>query len=408
MSSCAHVQSWKRRIVDEGSLHGCMNKMENRHEKENIQPNVAMAAEIPSEKMEKDHHYQSSNDQSSNQYLDVPSMKVSELREHLRIRNLDDKGLKKDLQERLQKDIEAKNMFKCEMITTDTLMIPVTTSEVECSAVCRYEEVEDNPEKLSQAIDDVDHSRKTMEMAVTMVDDERCDESRNEDISMESNLETSNSSAEAKQKSSLLSMDAQMEKITHVSSQATEMEPSVCESFPTKSPKKQNLGKKIMSMFSPNKLKSLTTKENIDAVNGLKDERATSGPYSSEETSRHPSNGIVQPVQNYAAPVVPLTNETASQSCVQQDTAESAFFAKEPLVPNTFTHDTKDRDYSLTTPAVPIKVSGKIFSSSTAQAKKKEIDEARKARLEKIRNKVSYHTLLWIQYRIHVLIPRDV
>jgi hypothetical protein len=368
-----------------------MNKMENRHEKENIQPNVAMAAEIPSEKMEKDHHYQSSNDQSSNQYLDVPSMKVSELREHLRIRNLDDKGLKKDLQERLQKDIEAKNMFKCEMITTDTLMIPVTTTEVECSAVCRYREVEDNPEKLSQAIDDVDHSGKTMEMAVTMVDDERCDESRNEDISMESNLETSNSSAEAKQKSSLLSMDAQMEKITHVSSQATEMEPSVCESFPTKSPKKQNLGKKIMSMFSPNKLKSLTTKENIDAVNGLKDERATSGTYSSEETSRHPSNGIVQPVQNYAAPVVPLTNETASQ-----------------MVPNTFTHDTKDQDYSLTTPAVPIKVSSKIFSSSTAQAKKKEIDEARKARLEKIRNKVSYHTLLWIQYRIHVLIPRDV
>jgi hypothetical protein len=55
---------------------------------------------------------------------------------------------------------------------------------------------------------------------------------------------------------------------------------------------------------------------------------------------------------------------------------ESSFEPKEPQ--------------PMLTPAVPTKNAGKTFSSSTAQTKKREIDEARKARLEKIRNKVSY------------------
>lgn len=377
--------------------------MENNHEKENSHPNVTrIVAEVHEGKVEKAENYQRISDRSS---LDVPSMKVSELREHLRLRNLDDKGLKKDLQQRLQEYIEEKKMLTSKSITTDTMMIPVTAVDVEFGAPCSNEEVESKVERLSHDMDHsmpetksenktTDHLGTATEGAAKMAQDKPCEDIRNEDISMESVLETANTSTEAKQKTSSLSMDAHME-IEHNSSEAKEMDPAICESLPSKSPKKQNLGKKIMNLFSPNKLKSSSSKEeSIEPVSDLKNEGDDSGPHSYEKKSSHPSNDLLQPVQNSAGQSVPMmTNGTASQTSVPRETGEPTLSNNESLIPNTLNHDMKEQEYSLTTPAVPIKVCGKTLSS-TAQAKKKEIDEARKARLEKIRNKVSRQVLL--------------
>jgi SAP domain. len=397
-----HGQSWKLRIINAGSLHDIVNNTENNHEKENSHPNVAIVAEVHEEKLEKGGNYQRTSDRSS---LDISSMKVSELREHLRLRNLDDKGLKKDLQQRLQEYIEEKNMLTSQSITTDTMMIPVTKVDVECGAPCSNEEVDSKVERLSHDMDHSmtetksenktsDHLGSATECAAKTAQDKPCDDIRNEDISMESVLETANTSTQAKQKTSSLSMDAHME-IEHNSSEAKEMEPAISESLPSKSPKKQNLGKKIVNLFSPNKLNSSSSKEDsIQPVSDLKNEGDDSGPHSYEKKSSHPSNDLLQPVQNSAGHSVTMTNGTTSQTSVPRETAEPTSLSNnESLIPDTLNHDMKEQEYSLTTPAVPIKVCGKTLSS-TAQAKKKEIDEARKARLEKIRNKVSRRQVL--------------
>eukprot|EP00557_Chaetoceros_sp_GSL56_P002862 CAMPEP_0176503268 /NCGR_PEP_ID=MMETSP0200_2-20121128/15268_1 /TAXON_ID=947934 /ORGANISM="Chaetoceros sp., Strain GSL56" /LENGTH=538 /DNA_ID=CAMNT_0017902539 /DNA_START=1994 /DNA_END=3610 /DNA_ORIENTATION=+ len=353
--------------------------MENCHENENRHPNVAIAADS----------------RKDTKGLDVTSMKVSELREHLRIRNLDDKGLKKDLQERLQKDLEEKNVLKSERTSTDAVMIPVTISDEECRTACRFEDVENTADTLPHIIDSAteskgknkvsDYSGEAGEEAAEMEDD-----NQNEDVPMESGLDMPNSFIEPSKKSSVISMDTDREN-HHYSTQAKEIEPTNDESLPnSKSTKKQNLGKKIMRLFSPSKVKSSTTVESNESSKELsKNENDVSGPYNREKTAHHPSDDIQQPVQNSTDHFAPLTDGPVSQIGIQKDVGEpSMFITDDSLVPNILSHDTKDEEHTLMTPAVPIKVSGKIFSSSTAQAKKKEIDEARKARLEKIRSKV--------------------
>mmetsp|Transcript_11424 Transcript_11424/g.21371 ORF Transcript_11424/g.21371 Transcript_11424/m.21371 type:complete len:495 (-) Transcript_11424:577-2061(-) len=393
------IESWKRRIIDAGSLHGyIMNNMENCHENENRHPNVAIAADS----------------RKDTKGLDVTSMKVSELREHLRIRNLDDKGLKKDLQERLQKDLEEKNVLKSERTSTDAVMIPVTISDEECRTACRFEDVENTADTLPHIIDSAteskgknkvsDYSGEAGEEAAEMEDD-----NQNEDVPMESGLDMPNSFIEPSKKSSVISMDTDREN-HHYSTQAKEIEPTNDESLPnSKSTKKQNLGKKIMRLFSPSKVKSSTTVESNESSKELsKNENDVSGPYNREKTAHHPSDDIQQPVQNSTDHFAPLTDGPVSQIGIQKDVGEpSMFITDDSLVPNILSHDTKDEEHTLMTPAVPIKVSGKIFSSSTAQAKKKEIDEARKARLEKIRSKVSHRMQAWISHRLYYVCPNN-
>lgn len=414
------IELWKRKIVDAGSLPTdstgiSVKSLEDSEEKENTHPNVALVTIESKDELPK-YPLTNENCEIGKKYLDVLSMKVSELREHLRERNLDDKGLKKDLQERLQKDIneKEKQYFESEKVECVNTSDGVS-DENNPSATSYNHELESNGDTSSRIVDNVIPSngdqkvtdisgRSTNDCIVHDMDIDRNEPSekeQQEDISMES-ASIGPSSSKIEHNAFTLHRDNNEKKVVpQVVSAVEEKKPKTSAPHPAKSPKKDNIGKKIMKLFSPNKVKKTTTIEknemeiatpsgshgngNRNSSNVTHDSVAVENLVSTTQVSMSDEGTLKvsypqEPRGDFLAPTGPFVPNIVSHNKDQPDSK---------LVPNTLDNDNNQSQLdSLTTPAMPNKVSGKIFSSSTAQAKKKEIDEARKARLEKIRNKV--------------------
>jgi hypothetical protein len=122
------IESWKRKIIETGSItnykkskvdvYVCEENIDpnvvplvqkNSIKKQALSPVVTSAAPVAETQAESTIEAATNNGPSQVKGLNVDSMKVSELREELRLRNLDDRGKKKMLQERLQQDIDQRS-----------------------------------------------------------------------------------------------------------------------------------------------------------------------------------------------------------------------------------------------------------------------------------------------------------
>lgn len=316
--------------------------------------------------------------------LDVKSMKVTELREHLRQRNLDDRGLKKVLQERLQECTDEQNVKEMRAgreVTkehSDVLKetIPEEESErtgTESNAVEICQTVTEDDVEMIESINVVPELTNIdeMEEPEPFVDEEFKDEATAmKDISMESTAEDGNGAENAED---FISMSIEsLAQESCVAPYESAPGPNVLEKQPTKSPKKATFGKKIKSMFSPSKMKKSPMKHSREKVTVNE-----SAPIEASDQYKYDSTSIGMSVTESLKESNKGSNESRANS---SSTASS-------LLSTTSNDKLEDLHQPITTPAGPKKTAGKMFLSSSAQGKMKTKEE-RKARLDEIRNKV--------------------
>jgi hypothetical protein len=381
-------QSWKRKIIEEGSITNYKRpKSESiATSKENVHPNVGPENHTEFQKKEE---VGPGRDEEEEE-LDVGSMKVAELRKYLRDRQLDDQGLKKMLQVRLQRDIDEKRL-------KEAPQKPIASDEaVEEEPISSEEVVDSDVEEVAREF--VDNEEDDVNMSESQNVEESKDGSVGDigrasnasgDVSMteatssdhdfmESNKIKENEVAEEEPEPDVEDLDEV---------QIIENVPEVVHDKPTKSPKK-TLGKKLLkatsNLFSPSKNKKSPKKAAKKLESAMRQERNVN------------SNLIDQVLEETVAmsKTFPAPSESAQTKlgsiAYNKSTVEIAGETN-PLastVQHNSTIESKEPP-PMSAPVVPTKIAGKPFSSSTAQAKKREMDEARKARLEKIRNKVS-------------------
>ena len=409
-------------------------------------------------------------------------MKKEELRQHLRDRNLDDQGLKKTLQLRLQAYIdEQKREQNCNQKqpipgSSATGIEEVDDVQVDGATAA----VAEAPGADADVDADVDVEMSEFSATNTSMED------GNKDVSMTDDPSASVSHEEQEQEG--VDTNIGIEKNYHQEpgqELESEPEPDVSEfelqpdaehvnelesesmvvsdsgSTKSKSPKK-NIGKKILKatskIFSPNKSKKAQKKE-MKKMEHLKDSGVDhEGEYNHKHSSMQQDSvpvpvpvpvsvaGITQVVavndMNGAASInIDCPTSTSANNAVQPEPnskmdemvrkdnsdgegegdktvmemsmeesadklgelrADSSSTASTARSTGSDHSNSKVKQMSqqqqqqqahsslpvVSTPAMPTKIAGKVFSSSTAQAKKREMDEARKARMEKIRNKV--------------------
>ena len=403
-------------------------------------------------------------------------MKKEELRQHLRDRNLDDQGLKKALQLRLQAYLDeqkreqnynqkqpipgssATGIDEVEDVQVDGATAAVAEADVDADVDVEMSEFSATNTSMEDGNKDVS---MTEDPSVS-VSHEEDEEGVDTNIGIEKNYhQEPGQELESEPEPDVSDFELQPD-AEHVHDLESEsMVVSESGSTKSKSPKKKNIGKKILKatskIFSPNKSKKAQKKE-MKKMENLKDSGVDhEGKYNHKHSSMQQNlapvpvsvsvTGITQVMavndMNGAASINSdcPTNTSANnavqpepnskmddmvrkdnsdgegegdKSVMEMSMEESADKLGELRADSSSTASTArstGSDHSnlkvkqmsqhqqqqqqahsalpvVSTPAMPTKIAGKVFSSSTAQAKKREMDEARKARMEKIRNKV--------------------
>ena len=400
-------------------------------------------------------------------------MKKEELRQHLRDRNLDDQGLKKALQLRLQAYLDEQ---KREQNYNQKQPIPGSSA----TGIDEVEDVQVDGATAAVAeadVDaDVDVEMSEFSATNTSMEDGNKDVSMTEDPSVSVSHEEDEEGVDTNigiEKNYHQEPGQELESEPEPDVSDFELQPDaehvhelesesmvVSESSSTKSKSsKKNIGKKILKatskIFSPNKSKKAQKKE-MKKMENLKDSGVDhEGKYNHKHSSMQQdsvpvsvsvtgttqvvavndmngaasinsdcptntsANNAVQPEPNSKMDDMVRKDNSdgegeGDKSVMEMSMEESADKLGELRADSSSTASTArstGSDHSnlkvkqmsqhqqqqqqahsalpvVSTPAMPTKIAGKVFSSSTAQAKKREMDEARKARMEKIRNKV--------------------
>mmetsp|Transcript_6804 Transcript_6804/g.10019 ORF Transcript_6804/g.10019 Transcript_6804/m.10019 type:complete len:758 (+) Transcript_6804:314-2587(+) len=480
------IESWKRKIIDTGGLSNFKKMKTNQStgaviDKENNNPNFQMninvntndAVKKPgrispssfSSSSAKNNQTESISEKQENQAqekveepktahvekqnlpkLDVNSMKVAELRKHLRSRGLEQQGLKRTLQLRLQRAIDEENVN--EETETDAVLEESTNEDQpQCESDVTGTEQTQGKDEVSADLpmDIIDEKRASIGSAGLEADNVRVEEPNNgaevgveDDVSMECSYVAADMNV------------AELEKMEIDDTQQQLVEVSVAAPQPssTKPPKKKAFGKKLMKattkLFSPNKNKSKDKSSKKEQFQGngskrtnidtrMEAESTTSS--SSSSSDRHgaalnkktsanlKNNNTTEANDSSLSPykrasmVCDMSITEINEEMVQNNSdnagrnqssskhsndthhsqASNSTSTAPIRVPLTATKlqpgstsTATSATYVASTPSLPVKVAGVgPISSSKAQAKKRAIDEARKARLDKIRNKVA-------------------
>ena len=388
-------QSWKRKIIETGSITNYKkSKVDfyvSGHE-ENIDPNIvplvqekpiqkqtlspvvagagAVAAPVAETKIEAE----TNNGPSQVEELNVDSMKVSELREELRLRNLDDRGKKKMLQERFQQDIDQRSGHetkknKEEEFADDKesksevqeeVTEPITEDDVEMIESTNANHVAE-PEPTSNA--------ETYEPEPIVEEDIGDEAVPSKDVSMESTTQDIKEVENAKESVSMFE-EVPVEQMDEEPMDPAP-EPEVTVQLPTKS--KVPIGKKIKNLFSPGKLKKSAMKQ------AVANESAPIAQNIENSEMSLPSK------DDNSATAVRVTESLKNESTGSSDdkrTDSSSTFSS--LLSHTSDAKPEEHQQPMTTPAVPTKTAGKMFLSSIKMKTKEE----RSARLKEMRDKI--------------------
>lgn len=367
------IESWKRKIIETGSITNYKKSKVKEYAKNGISDtHVVAAQEKPLQKVSS---FPTETEHLEPEELNVKSMKVTELREHLRQKNLDDRGLKKVLQERLQECIDEQVVEELGDVLEETepkedtkdagteeiteeISEPATEDDVEM-----IDSISTAPELAN--VDD-------MEEPEPFVEEEFKDEGApSKDVSMESVVEDGSGADNAQEY--VLAQEV------YDKSNESAPEPEAPEKLPTKSSKKATFGKKIKSLFSPSKIKKSPMKQ----ARG----KAPVNESIPVADSRVPSEANNQSKYDVALSGMSVTESLKEPSKGSNDSRYDSSSTASSLLSTTSNTRSADHLQPMITPVVPTKTAGKMFLSSTAQAKMKTKEE-RKARLDEIRNKV--------------------
>jgi len=335
----------------------------------------------------------------ANDELDVNTMKVSELRKQLQERQLDYQGLKRTLQLRLQTALDEEQRLK--QVPAEDRTSDDAVDDVEMNESIEEEEVFEETNDFVIEEKEVFEETNDFVLDYTAIENDDC-AAADDDASMADVAEADRNSIEFV---GVVHAPAPMPHAAEVNNETRPVEtaPEFSDVAPTKSPKKKTFGRKLLKattkLFSPTKCKNSPVKEKenvtdapmddvtVQNATSMVDDVQSEGERNSSaasdlrsvmsDQSKTGSMACDVPIEEISKVSLDGTNEFRSDS---SSTAQS-------LVSSSSNNESKQQNV-LATPAVPIKMAGKIFSSSTAQAKKKQMDEARKERLEKIRNKV--------------------
>lgn len=381
-------QSWKRKIIETGSITNYKkSKVDFYVCEENIDPNVVpIVQEKPNKKQtltapvaepvtETALEATTKNGPSQVEKVDVDSMKVSVLREELRLRNLDDRGKKKMLQERLQQDIDERSGHEIkkskkekfadekESDVQEEVIEPVTEDDVEmiestnANHVAEPEPTTNEETNEPEPIVEEDFGN---EAAVPSKDESM--ESTTQDIK---EVENTTESVSMFEEVPVEQMDDEpMEPAP---------KPEVTEQLPTKS--KVPIGKKIKNLFSPGKLKKSAMKQ---AAVAKESAPIAQNIDNSEMSLPSKDDDLATAVRVTES----LKNESTDSSNDKRTDSSSTFSS---LLSHT--SDAKPEEPQqppMTTPAVPTKTAGKMFLSSIKMKTKEE----RSARLKEMRDKI--------------------
>ncbi len=381
-----------------------------------MHPNVIGAAESDEPKKEPPISPQN-DDEKDDLELDVSSMKVVELKKHLRERQLDDQGLKKTLQMRLQKYIDEQKLKE------ENGLEHVSSNDEEVESV-NDEAIEEEKSALSEEVEEVVREDDGIDKAdVEMNDIENVHDSKNDsnfnaicDVSMAeepSDKMATEPTKVAEEEPEPDVGDLEDDEVFDDSDNVEPMMvvPETSQEKPTKSPKR-NLGKKILKattkIFSPNRAKK-SPKKAAKKLESAKREECGPSAHSDlidevlEEAVGVSKMAVAQPTSENEQHAQTVVTKGESPTMNHEETKDNlgelrstTSTAASSVIQSLDKHDSDTVEPKepppISTPSVPPKFI-KPFSSSTAQAKKKEMDEARKARLEKIRNKVSCQIL---------------
>jgi len=393
-------QSWKRKIIETGSITNYKKSKVDiicGHE-ENIDPNVVpLVEEKPIQKQtlsplvavadtetetvsettieaETATQAETNNGPSQVEELHVDSMKVSELRGELRLRNLDDRGKKKMLQERLQQDIDERKGHdtkedkeqevaeekESESNAQEEGTEPFTEDDVEMIESTNANDVVE-PEPTS--------NEETNEPEPVVEEDFGDEDLPSKDVSMESTnqgvkeVENTRESVSMFEEVPVEQMDEEpMDPVP---------EPEVTEQLPKKS--KVPIGKKIKNLFSPGKLKKSAMQQAV--------------AYESAPIAQNMENSEMRLQSKHdnlatAARVTESLKNESTDSSNEKRTDSSSTASS--LLSHTSDAKAEDHQQSISTPAVPTKTAGKMFLSSIKMKTKEE----RSARLKEMRDKI--------------------
>lgn len=284
--------------------------------------------------------------------IDVASLKVSELRLHLKERGLDQFGLKKDLQKRLQDAIDEE---KEEILNEDS---PNEKYDDGVSNV----EVSDTRMSLKSAKESSDNESNGKKFVINEEALPDVDDGSVESI-VESDVESLNDDEPV-----------------------TEEQPSVVDSVPSQTNKGLGhyLSKAVSKMFSPGTSKKSPEKKNemkgmlpVDVAveaSPTKAKVTKSPPSNSSNSSTSPNRKRMSMVCDIS--LTEIKSEKELENKISHDEQKSTRVSSNESIKST--------------PSVQIKVAGGANSISKSNAEKMEaIREARAARLQQIRNKVN-------------------
>lgn len=385
-------QSWKRKIIETGSItnykkskvdvYVCEENIdpnvvplvqENSIKKQALSPVVTSAAPVAETQAESTIETATNNGPSQVKGLNVDSMKVSELREELRLRNLDDRGKKKMLQERLQQDIDQRSGHETK-VDKEKEFAEEKESESNVQEEVTEPVTEDDVEMIeSTDANDVAEPKPTSNQETNepepIVEEDVGDEAvPSKDVSMES-AQDIKEAENAKEPVSMFE-EVPVEQMDEEPMDPAP-EPEVTEQLPTKS--KVPIGKKIKNLFSPGKLKKSAMKQ------AAANESALIAQTVENLEISHPSK-----LDNSATAVrvtASLKKESTDSSDDKRTDSSSTFSS---LLSHTSDAKPEEHQQPITTPAVPTKTAGKMFLSSIKMKTKEE----RSARLKEMRDKI--------------------
>lgn len=349
-------------------------------EKENSNPNVAA---VESQEKTTTNVEKTEETQPDEESLDVYSLKVVELREELRKRNMDTSGKKAILQERLNDFIQKQEENKERV-----------EDEVEQHEVKEEIEEEKNCEEDSvPVVKDANNVKEMVSEPEPVIDDNEVDDPEpdiddfhsagevEDDISMESVNSSNASVVDSIAEENREQVDVSMKEEVQTESKPvveTEPEPIVevqMEIAKAKSPKKPTFVKKVKNLFSPSKTKKSPMKQSV------------AKKVSEEQTMPPPPAKSANSVQSKSVKRSSLVSTTSTAA------SSSEKLSSQPMRDNGSSSSTSvlssqmksSGEQPLQTPSIPIKKAGAVFSSSTAQAKMRQQREQREARLKEMR-----------------------
>ena len=378
------LQSWKRKIIEKG---GITNYKKTRMEaveveKENSNPNVAA---IESQEKTTTNVEKTEETQPDEESLDVYSLKVVELREELRKRNMDTSGKKAVLQERLNDFIQKQEENK--------ERVEEVVEQQEVKEEIEEEKNDTNEEDSVPVVQGANNVKEMVSEPEPVIDDNEVDDPEpdiddfhsagevEDDISMESVNSSNASVVDSIAEENKEQVDVSMKEEVQTESEPvveTEPEPIVevqMEIAKAKSPKKPTFVKKVKNLFSPSKTKKSPMKQSI------------AKKVSEEQTMPPPPVQSVNSAQSKSVKSSSLVSTTSTAA------SSSEKLSSQPMRDNGSSSSTSvlssqmksTGEQPLQTPSIPIKKAGAVFSSSTAQTKMRQQREQREARLKEMR-----------------------